>query len=110
MGTASSGASPVSPQGPSEPDKDSEPDKLPHIKPSRVTRFLKREGKQNAFLDLDPEDRLAYMEKNQRINDEKKKIAEQQKWNRKEGGNWEEWNHKWYWREWKFHERWLGPY
>ena len=87
-----------------------DPTTLPHIKPSKVKRYLSRSDKHEAFSNMDPDKMLEYIEQNQKINDEKKKAAQAQKWYEKEGGEWQKWGERWYWCDWRLRERWSGPY
>lgn len=86
------------------------PQKSPHVKESRMWRSLSRESKQEEFLGMDVKEQIQYCKENQKINDEKNKKAQEQKWHKSEDGRWENWNGKWYWMEWKYQQRWLGPY
>ena len=86
------------------------PENLPYIKESKVKRYLSRKEKHEDFMNKDAEEMLAYMEENQKLNDQKKTDAQQRKWHKTEGGRWEKWSGKWYWMEWYYKQRWSGPY
>ena len=86
------------------------PKQFPRIKQAKVKRFLSRQPVQEAFMSMDSEEQLKYVQERQKVNDEKNEKAREQKWYKGEGGRWEKWSSKWYWMEWKYQQRWLGPY
>ena len=86
------------------------PDQERHSKPSKVRRFLARKHKQDAFMALPTDDALAYLEQNEKANQDKNSEARAEKWWRSGGGRWVTWHGEWYWRQWQVKERWNGPY
>jgi len=91
------------------PDQEST-DVQRHSKPSKVRRFLVRKHKQDAFMALPTDDALAYLEQNEKANQDKNSEARAEKWWRSGGGRWVTWHGEWYWRQWQVKERWNGPY
>ena len=85
-------------------------DNLPHVKPAKVSRYVKRDDKHEAFSSLDTSEMLKFIDENQTKNDAKNEEAQRQKWHKEDGGQWEEYHGKWYWKEWKYQQRWPGPY